>query len=128
MNQVITTYVRNTILKYFVSYCALASYSKVIALFIRKLHRSAITLKALTDEVNNLDYLLILTPVKGDKSHQAASKQAVLEVDVLEARKIGKTGFKLLQTVIARRLGQGISKTSGLLWFSWYAVGNTYQK
>ena len=51
--------------------------------------------------------------------YEAASEQSVLEVDVLEAGKTGKrkdlSNFHKGQIVIAKRLGQRISKTGLVL-------------
>ena len=69
-----------------------------------------------------------MAPVKG----WAAIEQSVLEVDVLEAGKMGKRkdlrDSDKGQIVMARRLSQSISNTTGLVGCSWYAVVSTYQK
>ena len=67
--------------------------------------------------MNNIDYLVIM---------------AVLKVDVLEAGKMGKRkdlrDFDKGQILMARRLGQSISKIAGLVGCPRYAVVSTYQK
>ena len=60
------------------------------------------------------------------------SKNVVLRVDVIEAGKMGKckdlSDFDKGQIVMARWLGQSISKIAALVRCSWSAVVSTYQK
>ena len=64
--------------------------------------------------------------------YKAASEHFVLKVDVLEAGKMGKrkdlSEFDKGQIVMARRLGQSISKTAALVGCSRSAVVSIYQK
>ena len=60
------------------------------------------------------------------------SEKKILKVDVLEAVKMFKrkdlSNFDKGQIVIARQLGQSLSKTTALVGCSWSAVVSTYQK
>lgn len=51
------------------------------------LHQPAITLKPLIGEMNSFVYLIKMAPVEG---WNILASKSVLEVDVLEAEKIGK--------------------------------------
>ena len=55
------------------------------------LHQLATTSKPLTAKVNNCDYPIATTSVRWwDVQYLAANKKSVLEVNVVEAGKIGK--------------------------------------
>lgn len=54
------------------------------------IHRLAITLKPLRGEVNNIDYLITVAPVKGWDIISSKSSESVLDVGVLEAGRMGK--------------------------------------
>lgn len=89
-----------------------------------------ITLKPLTSEVNNTDYLVTLASVKRwDVCAVCASGQSVLKVDLSEAGKMGKcedlSDSDKGQTVMTRRLDQSVSKKCRSC--SMYAVVCTYQ-
>lgn len=65
-------------------------------------------------------------------AYLASCKQPVLKDELLERWKNGKHNelfnFDKVQISMARWLGQSMSKTSGLVLCSWYAVVATYQK
>ena len=65
-------------------------------------------------------------------TYWAASESVVHKVDVLEAGKMGKrkdlSEFDKGQIVMARPLGQSISKAAALVGNSWSAVVSIYQK
>ena len=81
------------------------------------IHRSATTLKPLTGELNNIDHLITMAPVKGwDILGSEGTVSSC--VDVLEAGKMGKrkdlSDFHKGQIVMARRLGLSISRSCGV--------------
>lgn len=85
---------------------------------------SAITLKPLRGEVNNIDYVVTMSPLKGDIIY-LANEQLVIEVDVF-AGKIGKhkdlSNFDRGQIEMVKWLAQSISNRPGLLGCSQYAA------
>lgn len=78
-------------------------------------HQSAIILKSLTDEMHNINYLITLALVKG-WIYSEANEQSIREAEMLEKMGYQKDlcGFDKDQIVMARQLGQRISKMAGV--------------
>lgn len=77
------------------------------------LHRSALTLKPLVGDANNINYLIICHPchVSSGGIYSAASEPSIPKVDVLETEKSVQMLKTEGQIVMARQLGQSITKT-----------------
>lgn len=69
------------------------------------------SLSPLTSEVNNIDYLITMTPVRSDIIY-LASEQSMVEIDVLEAGKMDKcTDLNDRDpTPMGRRLGHRVQR------------------
>ncbi len=86
------------------------------------------TLKLLTGYVNNIDYIVTMAPVKGWDI--LGSKWTVSSwISCVGSRKNRqeKRSEWPDKIVMARGLGQGISKMASIVGCSWYAVVSTYQ-
>lgn len=88
------------------------------------------SLKPLTSKVNNIDYLVTVTPVKGWNIF--GSECTVISWNwCVEARKMDKHNdlidFDKSLIVMARQLGQRISKKGGLVGFFWNGAVSIYQ-